>query len=151
MTQSGKISTTESAEQTERLAAGFADVIRPGDVILMTGEVGSGKSTFVRAALRSLGVTGAIPSPTFTLARRYEADSGPASHIDLYRIGPLSDEVPELLGEYLEPEGIVFVEWPGESGIEPGLLDSAARVGRVHLEHKGPVKRRITIDAPERV
>lgn len=112
----------------------------------MTGDVGSGKSTFVRAALRALGVAGAIPSPTFTLARRYEGRPGPISHLDLYRIGPLADEVPDLLGEYLTPDGIVFVEWPG--GSETELRDQAGRLGRVHMETVDADRRRVDLSAP---
>lgn len=133
-------------EQTEEIAREFAGRLRPGDVILMTGGVGSGKSTFVRAALRALGATGAIPSPTFTLARRYEGRCGPISHLDLYRIGPLAEEMPDLLGDYLTPDGIVFVEWPG--GSESELRAHAQRVGRVHLEMVGSDRREVETGYP---
>ena len=146
MTATDSTKTSDSVEQTEEIAREFAGQLGPGDVILMTGEVGSGKSTFVRAALRTLGVTGAIPSPTFTLARRYEGESGPLSHLDLYRIGPLADEVPDLLGEYLTPDGIIFIEWPG--GSESELRTYARRVGQVHLKIVGTDSRALQMSGP---
>lgn len=146
MTATDSASTSDSVERTEEIAREFAGQLRPGDVILMTGEVGSGKSTFVRAALRALGATGAIPSPTFTLARRYEGESGPLSHLDLYRIGPLAEEVPDLLGEYLTPDGIAFVEWPG--GSESELRTHARRIGQVHLEMVDTDRRQVGVSYP---
>jgi tRNA threonylcarbamoyladenosine biosynthesis protein TsaE len=76
--------TTETAapEETEALAAQLARRLRPGDVVLVSGELGAGKTTFVRGACRALGVQAPVTSPTFTIARRYDA-SVPISHLDL--------------------------------------------------------------------
>jgi tRNA threonylcarbamoyladenosine biosynthesis protein TsaE len=115
-------------------------MLRPGDVVLITGELGAGKTTFVRGAARALGVTAPVTSPTFTIGQRYH----PAvSHLDLFRLASLDDEDPELLAEYLGPDRIAFVEWPGAGEAE---LAALARIAaRVRIEHAGGDRRRIEI------
>ena len=115
-------------ERRERIARGNAEteaagrevalLTEPGDLWLVSGEVGAGKSTLVRAALREIGVKGPIPSPTFTIGRLYQSADQlmPVSHLDLYRLDGLSDEDPGLLAEYFGPDRAAFVEWPGGSG-----------------------------------
>src|SRR5438270_12808060 len=102
---------SESPEDTEALAAELAAEWRPGDVVLVEGDLGAGKTTFVRGACRALGVTAVVTSPTFTIGQRYPAPT-PVSHLDLFRIGALDDEDPDLLADYLGPDTIGFVEWP---------------------------------------
>lgn len=114
----------------------MAGSLRPGDVVVLSGEVGAGKTTFVRGAARALGVTGAVTSPTFTIGRRY----GQIGHVDLHRIGSLADEEPELLDDYLGPDLISFVEWP-DAEVE-GMSPRA----RISLEHAGGDARTIRID-----
>lgn len=131
---------SESAEQTEAAGAELARRLGPGDVVLISGELGSGKTTFVRGAARALGVEGPVTSPTFTighvLAGRLEV-----AHLDLYRLSDLSGEDRALLDDYLTPERIGFVEWPGQAVI--------ARVAaRASLEHAGGDRRRIEITPP---
>jgi tRNA threonylcarbamoyladenosine biosynthesis protein TsaE len=87
---------TDSAARTEALGARLAAKLQPGDVVLIEGELGAGKTTFVRGACRALGVTGTVTSPTFTIGQRYPAPT-PVSHIDLYRVASLADEDPDLL------------------------------------------------------
>lgn len=134
--------------ETEAAGQRVARLTRPGDLWLVSGEVGAGKSTLVRAALRELGVRGAIPSPTFTIGRLYESagQQMPVSHLDLYRLGGLSDEDPGLLAEYFGPDRAAFVEWPG--GAEGELEKMATRVGRVAIEHVDVDSRRIRVDPP---
>lgn len=134
---------TASAEETEGLARQLARRLVPGDVVLVAGELGSGKTTFVRGACRALGVRAAVTSPTFTLAHRYDADV-PISHLDLYRLGDLADEDPALLADELAPDRLAFVEWP-EVGAPAGL-DPARVVARVRLEHRGGDRRFVTIE-----
>jgi tRNA threonylcarbamoyladenosine biosynthesis protein TsaE len=135
---------SDGPDETAEIAARLARSLSAGDVVLLTGEVGAGKSTFVRAALRELGVEGAIPSPTFTIGRLYHGRDGlPLSHLDLYRIASVADEDPGLLSEYLNPGGIAFVEWPGED--RPHLLANASRCVEIAIAHVDRDRRRITV------
>jgi tRNA threonylcarbamoyladenosine biosynthesis protein TsaE len=139
----GKFEST-GADQTEALGARLAAELGPGDVVLVAGELGAGKTTFVRGAARQLGVTVPVTSPTFTIGQRYPATGGGViSHVDLYRLGSLTDEDPDLLADYLGPESISFVEWPqGEEATLAGLGRIAARVS---LEHAGGDRRHIMV------
>ena len=131
---------TESAEATEALGAELAGRLRPGDVVLVSGELGAGKTTFVRGALRALGVAGPVTSPTFTLARRYHADAVEVSHLDLHRLaGGLDAEDEALLADEVGPDRIAFVEWP-EMGELPARV-----AARVRLEHAGGDRRRVVV------
>jgi tRNA threonylcarbamoyladenosine biosynthesis protein TsaE len=145
----GREHTSDSPEETARIASDLAGHLEPGDVVLLTGEVGAGKSTFARSAMRALGVDGAIPSPTFTIGRLYHGRGGlPVAHLDLYRIGSIEEEDPGLLIEYLDPRGIVFAEWPGEGSEE--LLKRAERSRAVLIEHIDRDRRSIRIGSPRR-
>jgi tRNA threonylcarbamoyladenosine biosynthesis protein TsaE len=132
---------TSSATETEALGAQLADRLEPGDVVVVSGEVGAGKTTLIRGACRALGIEGPITSPTFTIGQRYGGGRLPVSHLDLYRLQSLEDEDPALLDDYLGPDGVAFVEWPAV-GIE--------RLGRpaleIRLEHAGGESRRAEID-----
>src|SRR3954465_15531852 len=124
-------SSSASSAETERLGAELAKSLRPGDLVLVSGELGSGKTTFVRGGCRALGVEGPVTSPTFTIGHLYEGDVEVA-HLDLFRRGSLDGEDPALLDDYLTPERIAFVEWP--EAAEPEI-ERIAR--RVLLEHGG--------------
>jgi tRNA threonylcarbamoyladenosine biosynthesis protein TsaE len=130
---------TSSPEETERIAAELAAELRPGDVVTVSGELGSGKTTFVRGAARALGVEQNVTSPTYTIGHRYRGNVD-VSHLDLYRFEGVS---PAEWGD-LEPyfDGAVcFVEWPEAA-------DSAlpAPRARVRLAHAGEDRRRITVE-----
>ena len=96
---------------TEAVGARIAAGLTPGDVVLVSGELGSGKTTLIRGACRALGVREPVVSPTFTIGRRY-GGAGPVSHLDLYRLEGLGAEEPGLLDDYLTADAISFVEWP---------------------------------------
>ena len=130
---------SSSPEQTEAAGAELAERLRPGDVVLVSGELGSGKTTFVRGACRALGVDGPVTSPTFTIGQVLEG-SPEVAHLDLYRLGTLAGEDRALLDDYLTPERVAFVEWP-----EAGEPDFEWVTARVLLEHLGGDRRRITI------
>jgi tRNA threonylcarbamoyladenosine biosynthesis protein TsaE len=135
---------TQAPAETEALAAGLAERLRPGDIVLVSGDLGAGKTTFVRGACRALGVGGAVTSPSFTIARRYDG-TVPVSHLDLYRLGGhLDEEDPALLADELGLDRVAFVEWP-EMGSPVGL-DPERVAARVRLEHRGGDRRRVTID-----
>jgi tRNA threonylcarbamoyladenosine biosynthesis protein TsaE len=121
---------TASPDETEALAARLAERLAPGDFVTISGDLGAGKTTFVRGAARALGVTGPVSSPTFTIGHRYEAPT-PVAHLDLYRIAGLD---PEEWGD-LEPyfDGTVaFVEWPEHGG--DWLPDARAIVTLGHVD-----------------
>ncbi len=141
----GKFESTGAA-QTEALGARLAAELEPGDVVLVAGELGAGKTTFVRGAARRLGVTVPVTSPTFTIGQRYPAaDHRLVAHVDLYRLGSLADEDPDLLADYLGAETIAFVEWPeGEEATLAGLGHIAARVS---LEHAGGDRRHVEVSS----
>jgi len=122
---------TSSPAETEALGARIAAGLRPGDVVLVSGELGSGKTTLIRGASRELGVTEPVTSPTFTIGHRYRGRV-PVSHLDLYRLEGLEDEDPGLLDDYLTEDAVAFVEWPGVA--EPQLERIALRV---ELSHHG--------------
>ena len=124
-----------SAEETEAIAARLAASLRAGDVVLVSGELGAGKTTFVRGACRALGVEARVTSPTFTIGHRY-AGRVDVSHLDLYRFRGLSAAEWGDLEPYFE-DAIVFVEWP-EAGA--GALPTSR--ARVRLEHVAPDRRR---------
>ena len=132
---------------TEALGARLAAALEPGEVVLISGELGTGKTTLVRGAARALGVDEPIVSPTFTIGRRYRGDRGPVSHLDLYRLEGLGGEEPGLLDDYLGPDAIAFVEWP-EQAPELELAEGMRVAARVTLRHAGGDRREIEIDEP---
>lgn len=116
-----------------------------GDVVLVEGELGAGKTTFVRGACRALGIEATVTSPTFTIGQRYPG-AVPVSHLDLYRVSDLRDEDPDLLADYLGADRIAFVEWPG--GAVAALAGVSRLAARVVIEHAGGDRRVVTIEAP---
>ena len=131
-----------SAGETEAFAARLAAGLRAGDVVTVAGELGAGKTTFVRGAARSLGVAAPVNSPTFTIGHRYEAPV-PVAHLDLYRIAHLDPEEWADLEPYFDGT-IAFVEWPEHAG---DWLPPAR--ARVTLEHVDESHRRVTIDSDD--
>jgi tRNA threonylcarbamoyladenosine biosynthesis protein TsaE len=139
----GEILTTASAAETEALGARLAEQLRPGDVVVLRGELGAGKTTLIRGACRALGIAGPVTSPTFTIGQRYEGGRLPVSHLDLYRLGGLDEEEPALLEDYLDPAGVAFVEWPDVAA--PRLAEH--RVIAIRLAHAGGDRREIELPA----
>jgi tRNA threonylcarbamoyladenosine biosynthesis protein TsaE len=133
---------TASPEETEAVAARLADELEPGDVVTVSGELGSGKTTFVRGACRALGVADAVTSPTFTIGHRY-AGRLPVAHLDLYRFSGVSAAEWGDLEPYFD-DAIVFVEWP-EAG--EGVLPEP-RI-RVRLRHAEEGHRIVTIESAD--
>ena len=131
---------TSSPEETEALAAELAGRLAPGDVVTVAGELGSGKTTFVRGACVALGVRERVTSPTYTIGHRYHGARTEVSHLDLYRFEGVS---PAEWGD-LEPyfdDAIAFVEWPeaGEGMLPPPRF-------AVRLRYADSERRRVSID-----
>jgi tRNA threonylcarbamoyladenosine biosynthesis protein TsaE len=131
-----------SPDETEALAARVAAALRAGDIVTVAGELGAGKTTFVRGAAHALGVAQPVNSPTFTIGHRYDA-AVPVAHLDLYRIARLDPEEWADLEPYFDGT-IAFVEWPEHAG---GWLPPVR--ARVTLEHVDESHRRVTIDSDD--
>ena len=102
---------TKSAEDTREMAGRLATVVRPGDVILLTGELGAGKTTFAQGFGRSLGVAEPITSPTFTLVRQYDQARVPFVHADVYRLDHVQEVIDLGLAELIDDGRAALVEW----------------------------------------
>jgi len=122
---------TDSPEETEALAAALARRLAAGDVVTVAGELGAGKTTFVRGACEALGVRERVTSPTYTIGHRYHGDGIEVAHLDLYRFQGVSAAEWGDLEPYFDGT-IAFVEWP-EAG--EGVLPPARFV--VRLRHAG--------------
>jgi tRNA threonylcarbamoyladenosine biosynthesis protein TsaE len=133
---------TSRPSETEAVGAILAVRLAPGDAVLVSGELGAGKTTLIRGACRALGVEGPVVSPTFTIGRRY-AGSVPVSHLDLFRLEGLGPEEPGLLDDYLTPDGITFIEWP--AAVEAELPAETGALVRVEIRHLGGDEREIAI------
>ncbi|MGW1837554.1 tRNA (adenosine(37)-N6)-threonylcarbamoyltransferase complex ATPase subunit type 1 TsaE [Streptomyces sp. BBFR2] len=131
--------TVETPERMQELGRRLAALLRPGDLVLLTGELGAGKTTLTRGLGEGLGVRGAVTSPTFVIARVHPSlTGGPALvHVDAYRLGGGLDEMEDLDLDVSLPESVVVVEW-GDGKVEE-LSDD-----RLHVV----IERAVGADAP---
>lgn len=132
---------TAGPEQTAALARDLAADLVPGDVLLLEGDLGAGKTTFARALCGALGVDGPVTSPTFGVAHRYGSPAGRIAHLDLHRLGELGAFDRDLVDDELDEADYALVEWPSGA---PGLEDRAT--WRVRLDHVAPEERRVSIE-----
>ena len=102
---------TVGVDQTRALGAAIASLAHPGDVILLTGDLGAGKTAFTQGFARGLGVTDQVVSPTFTIARHYEGTSLKLNHLDVYRLDHLQEAVDLGLAELIDDDGVTIIEW----------------------------------------
>ena len=135
-------SVSGSAEATEALAAGLAAELRPGDVVHVCGEIGAGKTTFIRGACRALGFDGPVTSPSYTLCNRYD----PISHLDCQRLEGASGEEAGLLDDEAGPGRVTFIEWPQQSEQSVGVLATIPASLRVELSHLSESERTISFE-----
>jgi tRNA threonylcarbamoyladenosine biosynthesis protein TsaE len=133
-----RVRTLRTRRETQRLGAAIARIVSPGDLAILSGDLGAGKTFLVRAILRALGVPGAVTSPTFTLVQEYATARAPVVHADLYRLlgdrSRFCTEVVRLgLRERRAEGAILVVEWGEEAlaalGGHPALIVSLAIAG----------------------
>jgi tRNA threonylcarbamoyladenosine biosynthesis protein TsaE len=134
---------SSSPEETERIAAALAGELELGDVVTVAGDLGAGKTTFVRGACRALGVTVPVTSPTYTIGNRY-GGRVQVSHLDLYRFASMSEAEWGDLESYFEA-AVVFVEWP-----EAGMRFLPAPRAEIRLQHAGETLRLIRLSSAEK-
>ena len=131
---------SSSPEETEEIAGQLAATLRLDDVVTVSGELGAGKTTFVRGAARALGVKGPVTSPTFTIGHRYDG----VSHLDLYRFERFTEADWAALEPYFE-DAVVFVEWPeAAAGRLPPVRVS------VSLRHVDRYHRLVVLESAEK-
>jgi tRNA threonylcarbamoyladenosine biosynthesis protein TsaE len=130
---------TSCSSETEELGARLAKDLSVGDVVLVHGELGTGKTTLVRGAARALGVDDPVTSPTFSIGHRYRGTGATVSHLDLYRLREFGEDDLALLEDYFNST-VAFVEWPevAEANLPWANL-------RVTLTHMGGERRRIEV------
>lgn len=138
---------SDSPQMTAGAGRAVGALLRPGDVVLIAGEVGTGKTTFVRAACAGLGVTDQVTSPSFTIGQLYRGRV-PVAHIDLFRLETMAGEDPALLADYLTPDRVAFIEWPGAGA---ALVDPGDVVLELRLSHRDGDRRSIEAQGEERL
>jgi tRNA threonylcarbamoyladenosine biosynthesis protein TsaE len=126
-----------------RLGGWLAGVLRGGDVVALSGELGAGKTTLARAVLVALGHHGEVPSPTFTLVQTYPDLAPPVAHVDLYRLESAAEAEALDLDDWLASGGALLVEWPERLG--PALWPERLWL---RLDGAGGLTRRLTWDVP---
>jgi tRNA threonylcarbamoyladenosine biosynthesis protein TsaE len=127
-------SSASSEQETAALAAELAVTLPRGAVVYVEGELGAGKTAFVRGAARALGVTGAVTSPTFTVAHLYDGPDGAVAHLDLSRSERVDEAAWGDLEPYFDDVRAVFVEW---AGVGAGVLPSPHAVVRIAVGADG--------------
>lgn len=135
--------TSRSEADTRKLAAGVAKLLRPGDTVFLTGQLGAGKTFFIREAAGAMGVTEPVTSPSFTMGQSYRGRVT-VHHLDLYRLADFDAEDAVDFEPFFEPDAVTFVEWPEIAAsffIEPVL--------KISLEHLAPESRQITLESPD--
>ena len=133
---------TKSTAETRGLGEKIAACLQPGDVLLLEGDLGAGKSELTRGIARGLGVTETVTSPSFTILNVYESGRCPLYHFDWYRLEDAGELYELGMDEYLGGDGIAVVEWPGQC---PDAIPENAM--RIRLEAAGENERKIDIGA----
>lgn len=130
------VKTMNSAEDTAELASALADILKQGDILLFTGEIGTGKTTFIQALAKKLGIKELVTSPTFVIHMLRDSGRVPLSHVDLYRLNS-DDEVESIGFEDYYDSAITVVEWADRySGFEPPYMELHFEYGSHENERK---------------
>lgn len=130
---------SHSETQTRRLGARLADMLNPGDVLALVGELGTGKTRWVQGVCQGLGITEPVISPTFTLVNEYQGRL-PVFHIDLYRLASAPEALTFGLEDYLYDDGVTLIEWADRAA---NLLP--AQYLTIEMHHMDETKRRIVL------
>ncbi|MDO8737132.1 MAG: tRNA (adenosine(37)-N6)-threonylcarbamoyltransferase complex ATPase subunit type 1 TsaE [Thermoleophilia bacterium] len=133
---------SRSEEQTAALAASLAKLLEPGDIIFLSGQLGVGKTFFIRHAAEALGISEPVTSPSFTMAQTYDAGHFRVHHLDLYRLSGFSADDAVDFEEYFENDAVTFVEWPERAKPYIEGPDVVIRIDHVDLS-----SRRISIES----
>ncbi|HEX2179994.1 MAG TPA: tRNA (adenosine(37)-N6)-threonylcarbamoyltransferase complex ATPase subunit type 1 TsaE [Actinomycetota bacterium] len=131
---------THSADETRQLADGLAPLLVPGDVLVLAGDLGAGKTTFVQGLAKGLGIVERVTSPTFILMKEYPGGRFPLMHLDVYRLGKVQEVIDLGIDEYLDPSYVVAVEW-GDM-VEPLLPQEHLKV---EITHNGGDARTVSL------
>jgi len=121
---------TRSAEETRRLGVALSPVLVPGDMIVLSGELGTGKTTFVQGLAVGLGITEQVTSPTYVLMKEYIGGRYPLMHMDIYRLDRIQEVIDLGYDEFLDPSYVVVVEWGDK--VEPLLPKEHLQVELLH-------------------
>lgn len=132
--------TSNSSEETKSLGGLLAPLLVPGDVLVMSGDLGAGKTTFVQGLAKGLGIVERVTSPTFVLMKEYQGGRFPLMHLDVYRLGKVQEVIDLGIDEYLDPSYVVVVEWGDK--VEPLLPQDHLTI---ELVHEGGDVRNITL------
>jgi tRNA threonylcarbamoyladenosine biosynthesis protein TsaE len=132
--------TSRSSEETQRLGGLLAPLLVPGDVLVMSGDLGAGKTTFVQGLAKGLGIVERVTSPTFVLMKEYQGGRFPLMHLDVYRLGKVQEVIDLGIDEYFDPSYVVVVEWGDK--VEPLLPQDHLTI---ELVHEGGDLRNITL------
>ncbi len=141
-----KATISSSVDQTEALAVALAAGLQAGDVVHVCGEVGAGKTTFIRGACRALGFNGTVTSPSYTIVNRYEGGPVAISHLDCQRLEQSADIEAGLFDDEIANDRISFIEWPQQSAASVGRLATVPAAVRVELRHAGESQREVLIE-----
>ncbi len=135
---------TKSEDDTLAFAARLSPMLAAGDAVLLTGDLGAGKSVLARGIARGMGVKGPMPSPTFTLLVPYEAGGRKLYHFDLYRLSDPDEYYAAGLDEFVGGDGVALIEWPQMAELDPEpALDIRLERGasdderRISIENRG--------------
>jgi tRNA threonylcarbamoyladenosine biosynthesis protein TsaE len=135
-----------AAADTRRVGGAIASLLRGGDVVVLTGELGAGKTTLVQGAAGELGAEGPVVSPTFTLVREYAGGRLPIAHADIYRLDRMQDVIDLALDELVGERGVLFIEWgdavegllaPDRLTVELTEPDPASEARRIAIRGDG--------------
>ena len=138
---------SHSPAETESLGENFGRAAKRGWVIALSGDLGAGKTQFVKGLARGLGISARVHSPTFTLVAEYTGGRLPLFHLDLYRLETAEEILSAGIEEFLQPDGVAVIEWADKlEGSNQSRLTPAATIKRVQIEILSELDRKITYD-----